>query len=153
MKSKHIFVPALDVGEFLPFCVRETHKLYDQIKEQERAKRELENFINLLEKHYEEPIWYMGMDIIGEKSYERFIFENGGFFEIMTESPVALNAHFVHDEQANKFSVALKTSLKQILPQSKIIDMFLESIKVETEEDESLTVHKWHSMKNIRKNG
>ena len=90
---------------------------------------------------------------LGEKSYERFIFENGGFFEIMTESPVALNAHFVHEEQAYKFSVALKTSLKQILPQSKIIDMFLESIKVETEADESLTVHKWHSMKNIRKNG
>jgi lipoate-protein ligase A len=152
MKTRHIFVPALDVGEFLPFCVRQSHKLSDQIKEQERAKKELERFIELLEKNFKEPIWYMGMDIIGERSYERFIFEKGGFFEVMTESPVALNAHFVHEERAKAFCSALRAAFADILPRSKITEMFIDSINVETQDDERLTVHKWHAMKNIREN-
>ncbi len=151
MKTRHIFVPALDVGELLPFCIREKDKLSEQIKEQERAKKELENFINLLEKHFEEPVWYIGMDIIGEKSYERFVFDKGGFFEVLTESPVALNAHFADIKRANYFVTALKDSLKKILPESPITEMFMESIVVQTEQDESLSVNKWHTMKDIRK--
>jgi len=151
MKPKHIFVPALDVGELLPFVTRGSIKLSDQIKEQERARKELERFISMLEEKFDEPIWYMGMDVIGEKSYERFIFENGGFFEVMTESPVALNAHFVHEKRAEKFCQALKKALKQILPNSPITSMFIDSISVQTQEDETLTVNKWHTMREIRK--
>jgi hypothetical protein len=152
MKTKHIFVPALDVGELFPFVIRETNKLSDQIKEQERSKKELERFILILEQKFGEPIWYMGMDIIGEKAYERFIFENGGFFEVLVESPVALNAHFVHEDKADKLCNALKDTLREVLPKSAITEMFIDSIRVETQEDETLTVHKWHKMRDIRKN-
>ena len=151
MNTKHIFVPALDVGEFLPFGIKETTKLGDQIKEQERAKKELEKFIIMLEKEFGEPIWYMGTDIIGEKYYERFIFENGGFLEVMMESPVAINSHFVHENRAEKFREALKNSMSKILPESPITNMFLESIELQSSDDETLTVHKWNIMKNIRK--
>src|SRR3989344_6964818 len=150
MKTKHIFVPALDVGEILPFVIRKTKTLKNFIKEQERARKELEKFIDGLQKNYKEPIWYMGMDVISGKTYERFIFEKGGFFEIMIEEPLALNAHFVHQKQANKFSLALKKTLKGVLSKGPSSELFLESIEVQSEEEEDLTYKKWTSLKQIR---
>lgn len=150
MKTKHIFVPALDVGEILPFVIRKTKNLKESIAEQERARKELERFIDKLQKSYKEPIWYMGMDVISGKTYERFIFEKGGFFEIMIEEPLALNAHFVHNRQAKKFSLALKKTLKGVLSRSPASELFLESIEVQSEEEEDLTYKKWTSLKQIR---
>lgn len=150
MKTKHIFVPALDVGEILPFVIRKTKNLKDSITEQERARKELERFVDKLQKSYKEPIWYMGMDVITGKTYERFIFEKGGFFEIMTEAPLALNAHFVHDAKAKKFLIALKKTLKATLPKGPATELFLESIHVQSEEDEDLKYKTWTSLKQIR---
>ncbi len=152
MKTKHIFVPALDVGEILPFLVRKTKDIGKNLQEQERAKKELVSFIDKLEKNLNQAVYYMGFDIIGEKAYERFIFDKGGFFEIMIESPLALNAHFVHESQAKSFLQALKKTLKSILPKNPISDMFIESIEIQDEKDESLTVAKWHELKDIRNN-
>ena len=150
MKTKHIFVPVLDVGEILPFIVKKTKTLAENIKEQQRAKYELIKFIDKLEKDYKESIYYMGMDIIEAKTYERFIFEKGGFFEIMTESPLAMNAHFVHQEHARKFCGALKKTLKSIMKKDKVSEMFINSIEVNSEEDQSLTFEKWGRLKNIK---
>ena len=149
MKTKHIFVPALDVGEILPFVVRKTKSLQENIKEQQRAKNELVKFIDLLEKNYKESIYYMGMDIIESKSYERFIFEKGGFFEIMVESPLAMNAHFVHNEKAKKFCEALRKTIKSILKKDKVTEMFVNSIEVNSEQDQSLTYEEWDRLKKI----
>ncbi len=151
MKTKHIFVPALDVGELLPFVIKKTKNLQESIKEQERARNELVKFIDNLEKNYREPIYYIGMDIIEAKSYERFIFEKGGFFEIMTESPMAMNAHFAHDNQAKKFCEALKKTIKQIMKKDKMSEMFINSIEINNEQDQSLTFEKWDRMKSIKK--
>jgi len=150
MKTKHIFVPALDVEGLLPFAVNKTKTLKDNIAEQERARKELILFIDKLEKNYKETIYYMGMDIIEAKTYERFIFEKGGFFEMMTESPLAMNAHFVHDKRAEKFCNALKKTLKSVLNKSPVADMFISSIVVNSEHDESLTYEKWDRMKSIK---
>jgi hypothetical protein len=150
MKTKHIFVPALDVEEILPFVVRKTRTLQENLKEQQRAKNELIKFIDTLEKNYNETIYYMGMDIIEAKTYERFVFEKGGFFEIMTEAPLAMNAHFVHIKMANRFCEALKKTLKPVLKKDKVSGIFIESIEVNSEEDQSLTYEKWGKMKGIR---
>lgn len=150
MKTKHIFVTALDVSELLPFCFVQTKKVKDSLKEEERARKELEKFIDILEKKFKEPIWYMGADIIGEKSYERFIFEKGGFFEIMVEPPVAMNAHFVHEKRAEDFCKALKKALTDIMPKNAVSKMFVDSIEVQSEYGDSLTVDKWSKMKKIR---
>ena len=123
MKTKHIFVPALDVGELLPFAVKQTRDIRKSLEEQEKSRNELVKFIDKLEKNWKENIYYMGMDIIGEKSYERFIFQKGGFFEIMVEEPIALNAHFVDQKRAEKFLKALKKTLQQILPKNNISKM------------------------------
>ncbi|MBW2971323.1 hypothetical protein KY320_04145, partial [Candidatus Woesearchaeota archaeon] len=117
--------------------------------EQDRAKKELVRFIELLENKYKQPVYYMGMDIIEAKTYERFIFDNGGFLEIMSEAPLALNAHFVHREQAEDFKKALVETLKEILPKTPVADMFLNSIEVNDEKDQSLTYDKWDKMKEL----
>ena len=150
MKTKHIFVPVLDVGELLPFVIKKKGKLQENIKEQERAKAELVKFIDKLEKNYKESIYYMGMDIIESKTYERFIFENGGFFEVMTESPLAMNAHFINEKTAKRFCSALKKTIKLILKGNPMSKMFLGSIEVQTEADQSLTYEKWDRMKSIK---
>jgi len=151
MKTKHIFVPALDIGELLPFAVRKTESLAQNFEEQERSKKELVKFIDKLQKVYKEPIWYMGMDVIGEKSYERFMFDKGGFFEVMIEKPVAMNAHFVDEKRAKKFKDSLKKTLVQIMPKTEVTKMFIESIEVQDEHDAFLTVQEWNKLKKVRK--
>ncbi len=151
MKTKHVFVPLLDVGELLPFVVKAKESLQDNLTEQDRAKQELVKFITHLEKQYKEGIFYMGMDIIESKSYERFIFEKEGFFEIMTEAPLAMNAHFIKEKTAKKFSAALKKAIKKSLPDNPMAEMLLNSIEVQCEQDQSLTYAKWDTMKDIKK--
>ncbi len=150
MRTKHIFVAALDVGEILPFAIKKMKTLQEGIREQERALAQLAAFIGLLESKYKQKIYYMGLDVIQEKTYERFIFEKEGFFEIMMETPLALNAHFIEKKHADRFCTALKTTLRELLPLSPISDMFLESIKVEDENSQSLTYKAWDEMKDIR---
>lgn len=153
MKTKHVFVASLDIGEILPFSAKQKKNLMENMAEQERAKKELVKFIERLEKNYGEAIYYMGMDVIEAKNYERFIFEKGGFFEIMVSSPLALNAHFVHVNQAKKFCEALKKTLRSMLKKSKISEMFISSIEVASEEDQSMTYAKWDIVKGIKGGG
>ena len=150
METKHIFVVALDVNELLPFAFKKTKTLQESLKEQDRAKKELVRFIDKLQSNWKEKVYYMGMDVIGEKAYERFIFEKGGFFEIMVEAPVAINAHFVHEKRAKIFLLTIKKTLNQILKKSPVTEMFIESIELRDENDTSLSVDKWHKLKNIR---
>lgn len=149
MRSQHVFVAALDVGGLLPFAVRSTKSIQASFTEQDRAKKELVRFVERLETRLKQKIFYMGFDVIGEKAYERFIFDKGGFLEVMVESPVAINAHFVHAAQAKKFALALKATLKSMLPDSPVSRLFLESIEVQDQDDSSLTVEKWVRMKDV----
>ena len=150
MKTKHIFVPVLDIEEMLPFVIKSKGKLQEKIKEQETARAELTKFIDQLEKNYKESIYYMGMDIIESKTYERFIFEKGGFFEIMIEAPLSMNAHFIDEKKAKSFCLALKKTLKSVLKNNPMAKMFINSIEVQDESDQGLTYEKWDRMKGIR---
>ena len=150
MKLQHFFISALDINEQLPFGLKKTKTLSESMEEQDKAKKALDDFVLKLEKNFREQIIYIGMDVIGEKSYERFMLKNSGFFEIMTESPAAMNAHFPVKPRAEKFAVALKKSFEQILPDNPAKDIFISSIEVQDENDTSLTVENWHKIKTIR---
>lgn len=151
MKTKHFFVPALDIGDILPFVIQKRKSLADQFAEQERAKNELMKFVVLLEKNLKQGVHYVGMDVIGEKNYERFLFAKGGFLEILTDSPAVINAHFPEKKMAVSFKTALVTTLKKLLvgPEAKL---FLDSIEVQDQDDTSLTVSEWHRMKEVKEN-
>jgi hypothetical protein len=150
MKTKHIFVPALDIGEILPFTLKKTETVEESLRAQEKAREKLVEFIEKLEQEFGEGIYYLGFDEIAGKFYERFMFEKGGFLEIMIESPMAINAHFIDTEKAKKFCDALKSTLRKVLPKDKVSDLFIDSIGTQTEEEDSLTYKKWERMKNIR---
>lgn len=150
MKTKHIFVPTLDVGEIVPFTLKNTKTVKESLTEQEKARERLSKFIDRLEKNFKENIYYLGFDEIAGKFYERFMFERGGFFEIMIEAPLAMNAHFVSDKKAEKFCSALKKTLSEMLPKTPISKMFVDSITVQTQDDDSLTYKKWETMKEIK---
>ena len=68
----------------------------------------------------------------------------------MIEPPLAMNAHFVHDKQAKKFCAALKKTFKSILKKGESSEMFINSIEVSSEEDQSLTYEKWDKMRYIK---
>ena len=150
MNTKHIFVSVLDVAENLPFDVKQEKNLAKNFENQEKARKELSKFIDLLQKNLKEDISYLGMDVIGEKSYERFMFKGSGFLEIMVEAPIALTAHFPNKRRAKKFCLALKKTMKKTLPKGPESQMFIDSIEVQDENDTSLTVKEWHKIQNIR---
>jgi hypothetical protein len=150
MKQKHIFISVLDISELFPFSIKEKKKLQENFEEQERAKKELNKFIKALETAFKEDIFYVGFDVIGEKSYERFMFKGSGFLEFMVEAPVAMNAHFPDSKRAKSFCIALKKVLKKSLPKGPQTDIFVESIEVQDEKDDSLKVKDWNKIKDIR---
>jgi hypothetical protein len=150
MNTKHIFVSTLDINGQLPFLIKKTKKLQESFQEQDRAKKELLNFIKKLEKNFKEDISYLGMDVIGEKSYERFMFKSSGFLEFMVEEPVAITAHFPSKPRAKKFLEAFKKTMKTTLKNDPQKDLFIDSIELSNEEDQSLTVGDWNKIKNIK---
>lgn len=151
MIQKHYFIPALDAGDLLPFGIHQKKSFQDEVAEQERARQELVKFVECIEKHAKQKMFYLGMDVIGEKSYERFLIENGGFFEAMVETPVALNAHFCTEKEAKSFLKALQKALRDVLPKGPLPQMFIDSLSVEHQEDMTLAVSSWNKMKHIRK--
>ena len=104
-----------------------------------------------LEKQFAEGIFYMGMDIIEGKNYERFMFQKGGFFEIMIDPPLAMNAHFLNPKRAKLFQRSLKKTFSGILEKNPVSQMFVNSIEVNSEEEENLTYATWDKLKSIRK--
>jgi hypothetical protein len=152
MNIKHIFISALDIDEQLPFAVnkKKYKSLQENFKDQEQASKKLNLFVSSLEKMFKEKIYYIGMDVIGEKSYERFMFNNSGFFEVMVEPPIAMNAHFPDQKRAKHFCNALKKTISKLLPPTPQRDMFIDSIEVNDEKDTSLTVEGWKKIKKIR---
>lgn len=152
LKVKHYYVNLLDAPELLPFTIKLSKDLTATFEKQDKSKKELEKFIELLAKEFKEPVWYMGFDVIGEKFFERFLFEEGGFLEVMMEAPLAINAHFVHEKRAKQFAKALKKTLQKILPKKPIAKMLLENIEIGSEELDELKVKEWDKLKKIREN-
>jgi len=150
MKTKHVFVAVLDVNEIMPFAVSKEENLEKGLQEQEKYREELVKFIDLLEKNFKQKVYYMGMDIIEAKYYERYMFDKNGFLEVIMDKPVAINAHFTEEKNADKFKEALKKTLIKVLPESPVSQMFVESIQVQTQKEQSLTYNTWTKLKDIR---
>lgn len=140
MEVKHAWVSLLDILEVLPFAVFAGEK--------EIKNEKLFEFIDTLSEIFEEKIYYIGSDIIQEKFYERFLFEKGGFLEIMLQAPVAIIAHFVEKDRAEKFAEALKSALEKICHEKA--EMLKNLIEVSCEEEQALNYKTWEKLKEIR---
>lgn len=150
MKSKHVFVAVLDVNELFPFSVVRTENFEDGLKQQKKSEAELGKFIELLEKTYKQKVYYMGMDVIEAKYYERFLFGKNGFLEVMMDKPAAINAHFTEEKEAKAFCDALKKTLLKMLPDTPVSKMFVDNIQIQNEIEQNLTYDTWTKIKDIR---
>lgn len=150
MNTKHSFVTAMDIHEELPFTIRKTKSMVLQIREEGRAKNELTSFVKKLASNFGEKIYYIGSDTIGDKPFERFMFEKAGFLEIIMHAPVVVNAHFHRHKRAIKFSNALKTTVSNALEPGRARQMFIDSIDVRDEHEIPLTISSWNKIKGMR---
>jgi len=147
MKLKHYFINLVDLPEVLPFTVSE-QKL-KELKKQEESGKKLFKFIGALEDRFE-PIHYIGQDNIEDKFYQRFMFSSGGFLEVMQKAPSAVIAHFPKEKQAEKFSQALKETIKDKVEDKKAANLLAQDIEISKEEKESLSYERWSKLRNIR---
>ncbi len=148
--SKYHIVSLLDVNDLLTFAKEEVKTLKEEITEEQRVEKELKEFIATIEKHSGHKIHYMGHEKRFGKHLVRFMFKKGGFLEVMVEKPLALNAHFINKSQADDFASGLKKALKEVLPDSPVKDIFIESIKVEDgHQKQLLSVDKWAMLHKI----
>lgn len=116
--------------------------------EEDNSTKNLFKFVDELSKYFGEEIYYIGQDTIGEKFYERFLFEKGGFLEIMTQAPVAVVAHFVNINSAKKFGIALKKAILKIKHPASVL--LADSIEVQSEDEQVLDYKTWSKLKKIR---
>lgn len=139
MKVKHSFVVLLDLPEILPFSIS---------GEEEVEMEELGSFVDALAENFKENIYYIGQDTIGEKFYERFLLENGGFLEIMVRAPVAIVAHFVERKDAEHFAKALEKVILDL--NNKVAPLLAKSIEVQTEKEQPMDYKTWSKLRRIR---
>ncbi len=151
----HAFVAFLDLPESMPFGIPVDNDVLFQKpdmdeKNFESKNRELFKFIKLIETKFGEKTCYIGEDVIGEKFYKRFLFEKGGFVEIMTGVPIAISAHFTSLTRAKKFAKSMSDAIKITIKNPKIQDILTNSISAEVEEDDRLTFETWNKLRSIR---
>lgn len=149
MKLKHYFINLVDLPEILPFSVSE--EKIEEIEEQEESGKTLFDFVESIEDKFGS-IYYIGQDNIEGKFYQRFMFSEGGFLEIMQKAPSAIIAHFPKKKQAEKFSEVLGEVIKEKSEDKKAAKLLAENIEVSEEKEGSLSYKKWSKLRNIRKN-
>lgn len=100
-----------DKKSTLPFAIKEKGKLDRKLKKTEESWKALERFMKILERYFKEKIYSMGFDIIGNKCYERFMFEKNGFLEIVIAEKPEIEAVFIKEKKAIRFKKALNKTI------------------------------------------
>lgn len=158
-KLKHAYVTLIDLPEALPFGVQPAKDALDikqmeaDQKKQQESDALLFTFIKQIRRNFKEELIYIGEDMIGEKFYKRFLFEKGGFVEIMTGVPIAISAHFTTLFRAKKFSAALVKALKVGVKEKKLVEILANTMIVNEEESSKLTYETWDKLRQIREGG
>lgn len=99
-----------------------------KFREYEMQNSVLQKFLKKLEGNFGEVIWYIGMDMFGNDMFERFIFNNGGFMEIMLGS-ARLEAFFSSKEKSDKFKEALSASIESMFKKKYANNIREETVK------------------------
>lgn len=74
----------------------------------------LEKYLRILEKKFNEIIWYIGTDILDDdKITERFMFAKSGFMEIILKKSAEIRAYFPTKKKAEKFMKAFEKTRKE----------------------------------------
>lgn len=145
MRLEHYYVNLVDLPEVLPFTVPGDGM---DASEHEKIDEALFRFMDSLEEF--DTIHYIGQDNIEGKFYQRFLFREGGFIEVMMKAPSAVIAHFAKEERAQKFAQALQEAVVEHATEERAASLLSNDIAVSREEEGSLSYEKWSKLKNIR---
>ena len=140
MKLEHCYVNLVDLPEVLPFTVKEG-------KDFGNSDEKILEFVEAVEEF--DNVHYIGQDNVEGKFYQRFLFENGGFMEIMQKAPSAIVAHFSKEERAEKFSEVLKDVITSKC-EGKAAELLKDDVKVEKEREGRLNYEKWSKLNKVR---
>lgn len=146
MKLDHYYVNLVDLPEVLPFTLAEEE--LEKAEGQEESGKALFEFVEALEEFDE--IHYIGQDNIEGKFYQRFMFSDGGFIEVMQKAPSAVIAHFSSEERAEEFVDVLQAVIREKAEESKAGELLASDVEVSREEEGSLTYEKWTKLKDVR---
>lgn len=149
MQLKHVFVTLIDLFEEFPFTVEKEEDLERMMEEMEKGDEELFRFVQTIEDGFASTS-YIGQDVIQDKFYQRFLFEGGGFMEIMQEAPLSIVGHFTSREDAEEFRDSLVEATEETVDNEKALEMMVDSIEIGEESGETLSYEKWSQMKEVR---
>lgn len=155
-KLKHAYVTLVDLPEALTFGYQsakeytEAAQMEEDQKKQEEGDKKLFAFVDLLQSGMNEEFVFIGDDMIGEKFYKRFLFEKGGFVEIMTGVPIAISAHFTGLARAKTFADVLSKALEKTVENQQIAEILKNTLVVNEEEAYKLTYETWDKMRQVR---
>ncbi len=150
LKGDYKVVHFVDVNELLGCAKKEFSELDQQIKEEERVEKELREFIKHVEKHSGHKIHHIGNSKDFGVFMVKFLFKKGGFMEVIGERPLTLKAHFINKKDADMFAKGLKKALHNLLPETPVKDMVIDSIAVEDGfKEEQISVGKWKKMNKL----
>ena len=145
VKLQHYIVIVVDVQELIPL---EDESKRGLEKEASVAKHTKE-LISLLQKNYHDKILYIEEGSVGGRCVQRFLFKKGGLLELIEDKPFAIKAHFVKRNEADHFLRALKKTLRQIVPENPVKEMFINDIGVDIIENDPLSEEKWTLLHNV----
>jgi hypothetical protein len=147
-------VSLVDLPESLVFSVGDSDKgnFKQQMDRQENSQKALFHFIDTLSSSFDEKIYYMGQDVIGEKFYYRFQFGKQGFLEVMNQAPVSIIAHFIDEKRAKLFFSVLKKNLSYAVREDRrnTLDILLANLELSKQTDEGLKVETHAKLARIR---
>lgn len=154
MQSKHVWVSLVDLPESLVFSVGDNEKgnFKEQMERQDKSQKALFRFMDILGSDFDDKIYYMGQDVIGEKFYHRFQFGKQGFVEVMNQAPVSVIAHFLDEKRAKKFFNILKKNLSSAVREDRrnTLDILLANIELSKQTDDGLKVETHTRLARIR---
>lgn len=149
MKTRHCCVSFLDVPEVFPFGLEKEENVLDMLEKPDLTEGKLLEFISHLEDEFEEEIYRIGQDIIGERLYRRYLFKRDGFLEIAMEKPCAVIAHFVTINRGRKFAESLAKVIKKYLGDG-IGDLMVNDINIAYEAEDALTQYKLAELRKLK---
>jgi len=143
--QNHYSISIVDPKDLLPFRIEKRAGIKKRLKEEIREKKKLDEVISLIKK-YNLKVLYLGEDRERGRHIERFLLQDG-YMEIIMEYPVSITASFLDKKTAGKYANAFQKIFKEIIPDSDLKELFIDSVLIEKKEP--LSRQNWDFMRSI----
>ncbi len=153
-KNDYYIITITDVENILSFGKKETQGAKENYVEEERAKAELDVFINTLKKKLGENI----ISINDEKTkdeilIERFIFEkSGAYMRIIMQTPLTIAIYCSNKRFSEKMLHSIKKTFHNLIKTENqtLKELFINNIVIDKGENiNDLSINKWGKMHSI----